>query len=155
MEQSEHTTVDKGHGRLKTRRCTALTTDEWEFYLDPGEHWEGLRSIIRVEATRQTADETSTCIRYFISSLGGDAAQALGAIRDHWGIENKLHWVLDIAFREDESRIRKGNGAHNFSVLRRLALTQLGREQTLKVGTKNKRRRAGWDDAYLVKVLKA
>jgi predicted transposase YbfD/YdcC len=155
MERSEYTTVEKGHGRVETRCCTALTTSDWGFYLDPQDRWEGLCSIVRVEATRQTTDETSTSVRYFISSLGADAARALGAIREHWGIENRLHWVLDIAFREDESRIRKGHGAHNFGLLRRLALIQLKRESTLKVGIANKRQRAGWDNAYLAKVLAA
>lgn len=155
MERSEYTTVEKGHGRVETRCCTALMTSDWGFYLDPQDRWEGLCSIVRVEATRQTTDETSTSVRYFISSLGNDAVRALGAIREHWGIENRLHWVLDIAFREDESRIRKGHGAHNFSLLRRLALIQLKRESTLKVGIANKRQRAGWDNAYLAKVLAA
>lgn len=153
--RSEQVTVHKGHGRLEERRCLALTPDDWGFYLDPQERWEGLRTIVRVEASRQVNGDTSHSVRYYISSLGGEAAQAAGAIRAHWGVENALHWVLDIAFREDESRLRKGNGAHNFSLLRRLALQLLRRERTIKIGTKGKRLKAGWDDGYLLKVLTA
>jgi len=91
--------------------------------------------------------------RYYIASLSGDAKQALGAVRGHWGIENKVHWVLDIAFREDECRIRKGNGAQNFAVLRHIALNLLKQEKTAKCGVKNKRLKAGWDESYLLKVL--
>lgn len=155
LARSEHVTVNKGHGRLEERRCLALTPDDWGFYLDPQERWEGLHTLIRVEASRQVDGETSHSVRYYISSLKGDAAQAAGAIRAHWGVENNLHWVLDIAFREDESRLRKGNGAHNFGLLRRLALQLLRREQSAKVGTKAKRLKAGWDDDYLLKVLTA
>jgi hypothetical protein len=72
-------------------------------------------------------------------------------VREHWGAENRLHWVLDVAFREDESRLRKGNGAHNFSVLRRLTLNLLRQDRTLKIGIKAKRLKAGWDNAYLLK----
>ena len=74
-------------------------------------------------------------------------------MRGHWGIENKVHWVLDIAFREDECRVRKGNGAQNLAVLRHIALNLLKKEQTAKCGTKNKRLKAGWDENYLLKVL--
>lgn len=152
MERSEHVTTEKGHGRIEERRCLALTTDDWSFYLDPKERWEGLRSIIRIEATREIDGQSSTSVRYYISSLAGEAAQAASAIRAHWGVENNLHWMLDVDFREDASRLRVGHAAHNFSILRRLALELLRREST-KVGVKAKRLKAGWDDTYLLKVL--
>jgi predicted transposase YbfD/YdcC len=131
--------------------CRVLTTDDWSFFLDPEDRWEGLRSVIRIEATRQIGDVISTSVRYFISNLTWTAAQASKAVREHWGAENRLHWVLDVAFREDESRLRKGNGAHNLSVLRRLTLNLLRQDRTLKIGIKAKRLKAGWDNAYLLK----
>ena len=106
-----------------------------------------------VQAERQLSENTTTTRRYFISSLESDAEQLLHAVRSHWGIENKVHWVLDIAFREDDSRIRKGNGAENFAVLRHIALNLLRREKTVKRSLKGKRMKAGWDKNYLLKVL--
>ena len=91
--------------------------------------------------------------RYYISSLPAEAQLLLQGVRSHWGIENALHWVLDMAFREDESRIRTGHAAHNMSILRRLALNLLRRETTAKGGIAAKRKQAGWNDSYLLKVL--
>ena len=91
--------------------------------------------------------------RYYISSLDADASKLLDATRTHWGIENSVHWVLDIAFREDECRIRKANGAHNFAILRRIALNLLKQENSVKLGIHNKRLNAAWDTDYLMKVL--
>jgi len=98
--------------------------------------------------------KTQRQTRYYITSLGGDAREAGLSVREHWGIENRLHWVLDIAFREDERRVRVGNGPHLFSVLRRLALNLLKRERTAKGGIHAKRLRAAWDHDYLLKVLR-
>jgi len=97
--------------------------------------------------------ETTIEHRYYIGSSDDTASKLLNASRKHWGIENSLHWILDIAFREDESRIRKGHGAENFAILRHIALNLLKRENTAKVGIKNKRLMAGWDNSYLEKVL--
>jgi predicted transposase YbfD/YdcC len=91
--------------------------------------------------------------RYFISSLESDAESMLRAVRSHWGIENQVHWVLDITFREDDSRIRRDNGAENFAVLRHIALNLLKRENSAKRSLKAKRKRAAWDDDYLLQVL--
>jgi predicted transposase YbfD/YdcC len=107
-----------------------------------------------VRAERRFKDKTETETRYYLSSRPGDNAKhLLNAIRTHWHIENRLHWVLDVTFREDDCRLRKGNGAQNFAVLRHIALTLLKQERTLKRGIKSKRLRAGWDPAYLLKVL--
>ncbi|OAD20246.1 transposase IS4 family protein [Candidatus Thiomargarita nelsonii] len=106
-----------------------------------------------VESERTVNEKTTIEHRYYISSSVETAAILLNASRMHWGIENSLHWRLDIAFREDESRIRKGHGAENFAILRHIALNLLDKEDTAKVGIKNKRLMAGWDDSYLEKVL--
>lgn len=120
--------------------------------LDPAGAWPNLRSVGLVEAERRIGAATSREARYYLSSLGGDAAELGAAVRGHWGIENGLHWVLDIAFREDESRVRQGAADRNLAVLRRLALTLLRQEPT-KIGTKAKRLTAGWDEAYLLRIL--
>jgi predicted transposase YbfD/YdcC len=106
-----------------------------------------------IEAKRRTKKGTSVKRRYFISSLESNAKRLLCAVRTYWGIENKLHWVLDLAFREDESRVRKGNGPENLAVLRHIALNLLRREDTAKISIRAKRKKAGWDNSYLLKVL--
>jgi predicted transposase YbfD/YdcC len=106
-----------------------------------------------VEAERRIGDRTSSETRYYISTLVGDAAEFGQAVRGHWGIENCVHWVLDIAFREDDARTRKGNSAENLAILRRIALNLLKRETTAKCGVKAKRLKAGWSEDYLLKVL--
>lgn len=106
-----------------------------------------------VEAERRIGKKISIERRYYISSIKARAGLFAQAVRTHWGIENSVHWVLDVAFREDECRIRKGFASENLSVLRHMALNLLRREKTLKVGIANKRLKAGWDPEYLHKVL--
>jgi predicted transposase YbfD/YdcC len=115
----------------------------------------GLQAIAMVKAERRIGEESTVGRRFFISSLPADAKLLLRAVRGHWGIENKLHWVLDIAFREDECRVRTGNGAQNFAVLRHIALNLLKREKTLKASIHSKRLKASWDHDYLIRVLTA
>ena len=146
-------TVDKGHGRIEIRECWVTSAPEYLDHIDTLAEWKGLRSIAMVQATRRVGEETTVTRRYFISSLESDAKQLLHAVRSHWGIENKVHWILDIAFREDDCRIRKGNGAENFAVLRHIALNLLKREKTTKRSLKGKRMKAAWDKDYLLKVL--
>jgi len=147
MEQTE-----KGHGRIETRRYWTTNQVEW---LQRHHNWPGLESLAVVESTRQIGGEISRERRYYISSLPGRTAQRIAmAIRRHWGVENKLHWCLDVCFNEDQSRARVKNAAENLSRLRRIALTLLKQETTSKVGIKAKRRKAGWDENYLLKVLK-
>lgn len=144
--------VEKDHGRIETRRCWSVSEVEW---LHHKQEWQGLRSICAVEAERLelTTHKQSCETRYFISSLESEAHELLPVVRKHWGVENSLHWVLDVAFREDQCQIRKDHGAENFALLRHIAVNLLKREKTAKVGVKIKRNKAGWDTNYLLKVL--
>lgn len=146
-------TVNKGHGRIEIRQCWTISDPDILRYLRGTTDWEKLRSVVKVQAERRIGQEKTVQERYYISSLAGSAKQLLGAARTHWHIENGLHWVLDIAFREDECRIRKDHGAQNFAVLRHIALNLLKQEKIAKMGIKAKRLRAGWDEDYLLKVL--
>lgn len=150
----DHTrTVSKGHGRIEVRECWTISDfSPWDCVRKLAD-WEKLQTVIKVRSERHIGDQVTEEIRYFIASVGNDASLALRAVREHWGIENSLHWVLDIVFREDESRIRDGYAAENMAVLRQIAVNLLKREKTLKVGIKAKRLRAGWDQSYLNKVL--
>jgi len=153
IEHDTHQTVDKGHGRLEVRRYWAISDPEFLAWLDPDGKWAGLASIGRVEAQRIIAEEVTTEIRYYISSLAGDAVRFGRAVRTHWQIENCLHWVLDISFREDDCRSRTGHGPQNMAILRHIALNLLRQETSARCGVKNKRLKAGWDNDYLLKLL--
>ena len=153
LAHATHRTVEKDHGRLERRRVLTVSDPEVIAYLNEAGAWPGLRSVGMVEAERRIGATTRRETRYYISSLGGDARGFGEAVRGHWGIENSLHWVLDIAFREDESRVRRGAADQNLAVLRRLALNLLRQETTAKVGVKAKRLKAGWGEAYLRRVL--
>ena len=146
-------TVSKGHGRIETRECWTTSDPEYLKYIATLADWRGLQSIAMVQAVRQTGEQTTTSRRYFISSLETNAELMLRAVRTHWGIENTVHWVLDITFREDDSRIRRGYGAENFAVLRHIVLNLLKRENSAKRSLRAKRKKAAWDDDYLLKVL--
>lgn len=145
--------INKGHGRIEIRECWTLSDPEYRAYLYHGAAWKGLRTLVRVRAERRIGSMRSVEDRYYISSLEGNAQRALRIARGHWGIENGLHWVLDIAFREDESRVRKDHAPENLAVLRHIALNLLKREKTAHVGMHAKRLKAGWDEAYLLQVL--
>jgi predicted transposase YbfD/YdcC len=148
-----HQTVDKGHGRLEIRECWTTSDEDYFRYVRDRKEWHGLRTLAMVKTERRLAHKTEFQVKYYISSLPSDAASILNASRSHWGIENQVHWVLDIAFREDECRLRKDNGAQNFAVLRHIALSLLKQERTLRRGIRTKRLKAAWDQQYLCKVL--
>ena len=148
-------TVNKNHGRVETRRCWSVSDPDWIGYFNDRGEWPNLRSVAMVESERLIAGERDRGVRYYISSLPEDAARTLSAVRAHWGIENSVHWVLDVAFREDDCRVRCGNAAENFSTLRRMALNMLKRETTAKGGVAVRRQRAGWDNDYLLTVIKS
>ncbi len=145
--------VSGNHGRIEIRECWTISEADYVHYLRKHEAWRDLRTLVRVRCERRTGRKRSRELRYYISSLPNDAARILHAVRGHWGIENGLHWVLDIAFQEDQSRLRKGAGPENFAVLRHIAVSLLKQEQTEKIGVKAKRLRAAVDEAYLLKVL--
>jgi predicted transposase YbfD/YdcC len=153
VDCDHHRTVDKGHGRIEVRECWSTSDPEYLSYIATLAEWRGLQSIAMVESKRRIGDQTTVTRRYFISSLRSDAKALLNAVRTHWGIENKVHWVLDITFREDDCRIRKGNGAENFAVLRHIALNLLKQEKSTKLSLRAKRKRAAWDPNYLPTVL--
>jgi predicted transposase YbfD/YdcC len=121
--------------------------------IDPNDEWMNLYSIGKVESVRNVKGKTKLETRYYISSLNHDAKSFSNSVRSHWQIENCLHWVLDVQFNEDDSRIRKDNSPANFAVLRHISHTLLTQDKSLKVGISNKRKKAGWDDDYLFKVL--
>lgn len=141
--------VDFGSGRIERRRC--YVESELALY-DGLADWQHLRSIVMVEASREIAGKTSTETRYYLSDLELGAEGFNGLVRGHWGIENSLHWVLDVAFAEDRQRVRSGNAPDNMTTLRKLAMQMLGHVDD-KQSTKNKRKMAGWNDEYLVQIL--
>lgn len=139
-----------GHDRQEFRQLWLVTDPEYRAYLRQGKCWVNLHSLIKLVTVRMTATKTETTTRYFISSWQAAAHDFMVAIRHHWQIENGLHWVLDIAFREDESRIRKDHAPQNMAVLRHLALNLLKQETSTQVGIAAKRKMAGWDNDYLL-----
>jgi predicted transposase YbfD/YdcC len=143
-------TVEKDHGRLETRRYWQSENIDWFADLMK---WEGLRSVGVVESVREIKGEASTERRYYLSSLACDITRFAKAVRGHWGVENQVHWHMDVSFGEDQSRARTGHAAENLATLRRLALNMLKRETTKKRGLKGKQRCAGWDHRYLLRLL--
>lgn len=146
--------VGKGHGRVEKRQCWVIADPDWLALLRRHHDWPQLRTIVKIEAQRSTDDtRCKRGKRYYISSLEPDAVRILAVTRAHWGVENKVHWVLDVAFREDESCLRVGHGRENMAALRRWSLNLIRQEKSLKRSIKTKRLRAGWDNSYLEKVL--
>lgn len=153
LKHAESEETEKGHGRIETRRVTVL----WELsLLRDAAAWEGLRCIAEVECRRTIGDRTSTEARHIISSVRTNDARELGrACRAHWGVENGLHWCLDVSFREDDSRVRMGHAAENFSRLRRITLNLLKLDTHKARSIRAKKLLAAWDHDYLLKLLGA
>jgi predicted transposase YbfD/YdcC len=145
--------IDLGHGRIEKRVCSVINDLSM---IEQKDQWKKLCSLIKIEAERyiKSTGKTESETRYYISSLQGNAQVINQSIRDHWKIENSLHWVLDVAFKEDQSRKREGYAAQNFSVVTRIALNLLKADTTTKLGVKGKRLKAGWDHEYLERVFK-
>lgn len=144
-------TIDGDHGRVETRRY--WISDDIDWFEDKGK-WEGLRCIAMVESVRELNGTRSYERRCFLASVELNAKRFACACRGHWGVENPLHWVMDVTFREDDSRARSGNAAENLATLRRLALNMLKTETSQsKLSLRRKRLMAGWNSDYLQKVL--
>ena len=143
-------TVEKDHGRLETRRY--CQSDQLDWFADRLK-WEGLKSVGMVESIREVDGKATVERRYYLSSLPSGAETFGRAVRSHWGVENKVHWIMDVCFREDQSRARTGNAAENLATLRRLSLNLLRREKTKKRSIRGKQLNAGWDHAYLLTLL--
>jgi len=146
-------TINKSHGRIETRRYWITEEVDW---ISGIENWTDLVSIGVVESTRHEISLGSTSIeierRYYIASINADVELFSSAVRKHWGIENSLHWCLDVTFREDDCRIRQGFSAQNMAVVRHIALNFLKKEKS-KMSIRGKRKKAGWDESFLFKVL--
>lgn len=152
IEYQFHSMVEKGHGRIETRSYWTMGNTE---YLVDAEKWANLRSIGMVESQRKINGSISIEQRYYILSLESDVHRFAEAVRSHWSIENQLHWVLDVGFAEDTSQACQGYCAENLAVVRHVGVNLLSRDKKTKVGVKNKRLKAGWDDKYLKSVLTA
>jgi len=144
------TDVDSDHGRIETRRCKVLKMPEELLEIH---QWPGLKTLVEIESTREFGNKIEHEKRYHISSLEVDAKNMLYAIRSHWSIENSLHYVLDIAFRDDESRIRKGNAPMNIGIIKHTALNMLRKNQRKRESIKGLRKIAGWDNQRLSEII--
>jgi len=152
--QSPSTTdeiIEKGHGRIETRKCEVI--DHLDF-LEDKDKWKNLNSLIRIIAKREIKGKETIESRLYISSIKANAKDFNSYIRQHWGVENSLHWILDVTFKEDDQRKRNGKAAENFSLIQKIALNLLKGEDSKNISIKNKRLKAAWDNDFLLKILK-
>jgi predicted transposase YbfD/YdcC len=149
---SSHESVEKDHGRIEVRRCWMVTEDATN-WLERGDQWAGLASIAAIEAERRIGQKTTKETRYFISSLRSNVRQLAEAARQHWAIENSLHYVLDVTLNEDRSRIRTDHAPENLATLRRMALNMITQAKLPKASVRRRIKKAGWDNAYLEAIL--
>lgn len=152
IEHDVFSSIDGGHGRIETRKVWFISDAEWLIERHP--RWKSIRGIAMIESWREMRGKETYERRYYITSHHDKSAEFIAkAIRSHWHVENKLHWQLDVSFNEDYNRLRSGNAAENFSLMNKIALNLLKNEKSIRLGVKNKRLKAGWDDAYMMKVL--
>jgi predicted transposase YbfD/YdcC len=148
-EDEDHV-LEKNRGRIESRKCEVIRDLE---FLDGKEKWVGIKSIIKITSVREVGDKKSTEIRLYISSLDESAKDLNQYIRQHWGIENSLHWTLDMTFNEDRQRKREKNAAQNFAQAQKIALNLLKNEDSTKMSLRTKRLKAAWDNIFLLKIL--
>jgi predicted transposase YbfD/YdcC len=151
----ESQTIEKGHGRIKVRRARVIPDPDVLVWLQEQHHWPGLKAIGLVEDERRIGTTRTTESRYYLLSTPLSAKSFGATVRSHWGIENRLHWVLDVTFHEDASRIRQDHAAENFAVLRHLALNLLHQHPSKRISLKGKRLKAAWDTNFLFQILQA
>jgi len=150
-DYDKYESTEKSHGRLETRKCWSVGKIDW---LNQRHDWVGLKSIAAVESKRTVGEAVSVERRYFISSHSGRCSREIaGFVRNHWRVENELHWTLDVCFNEDSCRVRTQNAAENLARVRRIAHMMLKNEKTCKLGVKSKRAKAGYDRDYMLTVL--
>jgi len=144
--------VDYGHGRIETRTCSVISDF---IHMEEVDKWASLKSVIKIDSVREfkLTGKVEKATKYYISSMISTPKESLRIVRNHWAIENKLHWVLDVQFGEDLDRKRAGNASQNFSLINKIALNLIKKEESCKLGIKSKRKKAGWDNRYLEKIL--
>lgn len=150
LKSENFETLEKNNGRIEIRKCSILTDLK---KMNGTESWDGLKSIVRIESTREVKGTKSEETRYYISSLETSAEKMNAYVREHWCVENKLHWSLDVSFNEDANRTRTDNSSENLSIIRRVGLNMLKTDTTMKVGIAAKRKAAGWNTKYLETIL--
>ena len=143
-------TIEKNHGRIETRNCSIIKKLT---KMKAAKNWDGLKSIVRIESKREINEKISEETRYYVCSLDTKAEVMNTHVRNHWCVENNLHWSLDVGFNEDKNRTRTDNSAENLSIVRRIALNLLKNDKTMNVGIAAKRKAAGWNTKYLEKLL--
>lgn len=147
----QHIEYDKGHGRFETRVCRVI--NDLDYIKKHHEHWQHISSIIEITSTREIAGNQQQEKRYYISSSDKGPEVLLAATRSHWSIENQLHWVLDMSFGDDQSRIRKGNAPENIAIVRHVALNMMRTIKQKYESIKLLRKAAGWDDSVLDRII--
>lgn len=148
IEHSFHEEIDAGHGRIEVRRAYAIDVKKYRSHFSTAVEWKKLTSIVMIESEREGAHFKTKDTRFYISSCQASAELLLDASRKHWGIENSLHWVLDVTFREDESRIRKGASPENYAIFRHIALNILRKDTSVEASIKRKRHMAALNDKF-------
>ena len=148
VEHSYHEEIDAGHGRIEVRRAYAIEANKYKKQIPTQGEWKKLKSIVMIESERDLGSHKTQDRRYYISSCEPSATRLLDTARKHWGVENSLHWTLDVTFREDESRIRKGLSPENYAIFRHIALNIIRKDTSVEASVKRKRHMAALDDKF-------